>query len=81
MPTNAPAEVVYTVEELSDLSGVWSELAVRVGNGGWVGPGFAFEGANVDGFENQQVYSRTSIQEEDRNFYRLRVELIEEVTE
>ena len=66
----------YIVEECSELSDDWTVLAIRAGNGTWGGPGFASEDTAQNGLQNQQVYSTFTIREEDRSFYRLRIELI-----
>ncbi len=76
LPVNPPTDLCYIVEESSTLTGDWNELGARAGNGTWVGPGFITEGAAVDGLRNQQVYSTFTVDEQNRNFYRLRIELI-----
>ena len=75
LPLNPPADLCYAVEENSNLTGEWTELVTRAGNGGWVGTGFVFEGPNVNGFQRLQVFSPFSTAGVPHSFYRLRVEL------
>ena len=75
LPATCPADIKYLVQ-ISDQLGSWTTVATKVGNGGWTGTATVSTSSAVGARVTVTVTDPNSLASDQRDFLRLKMELI-----